>query len=93
MLAGLGKQGLCSSTWDTALGAKCSCKLIISKDIGPQSYNCNVLDSSSNLNTLRSILLLSIPKRDQSTGDYCHLDFGLVKQIKVGKTSQANPNC
>ena len=92
MLDGLGKQGLCSSTWDTALGAKCSCKLIISKDIGPQSYNCNVLDSSSNLNMLRSILLLSIPKRDQSTGD-CHLDFGLVKQIKVGKTSQANPNC
>lgn len=67
MLAGLGKQGLCSSPCETALGAKCNCKLIIRKDTGPQSYNHKVLDSSSNLNMLRSILLLSIPRRDQST--------------------------
>lgn len=54
-LAGFEKQGLCSSTWETALGTKHSHQLTPSKDTGPQSYNHKVLDSANNLNVLRSI--------------------------------------
>lgn len=83
-LSWLSDSGLCSSTWETALGAKGIHQPIASKETSPQSYNHRVLDFANNLNVFGH----AITEHSGSPAYWCPI-FSL---LKLGVRKPAKPN-